>query len=117
LGFVSDWNYLQGLKTNDIDKFILAKKLFPFEKAILTGEAEAYIRSGTVNFKTYNALNLAFYYDPYSIRLYSIRMQYAFVLKDYETAVNDFNQLRILAPNIPIIKNWVDAVKENAVKH
>ena len=107
MGIVGDWNYLQGLKTNDPYYFKLANKLFPFDKNILTGEAEINLKNGVINLDTYRTLNFAFYYDPYSIRLFSIRMQYAFILGDNVTGTSDFNRLKIIAPSLPIIQQMV----------
>ena len=78
--------------------------LFPFEKAILTGEAEVYVKFGVVNETTFEAVKRASYYDPYAARFLSLKMQYAFIMQDNKLGIETYNQLKTLAPNMPILK-------------
>ena len=104
LGFIGDWNYLVGLKTSKVDYIIAARYWFPFDKNVTSGEADLYLKYNVYDINTYRALNISLYYDPYSIRYRMIRMQLAFALKDNNVVTNDYNILKAMAPNLPIIK-------------
>ena len=99
---------MQGIRTQELKYFKLANTIFPFDKSILTGTADICIKLGAVNIDCYRDINLAFYYDPYSINLYSSRFQYALLLGDELTARSDYDRLKTLAPNLPIIKKMVE---------
>ena len=104
---VGDQFYLQGLKYNDIKYFKLAKKIFPFERAILQGDAEYYVKFGVIDLKAYEAIKEAYYYDPYIPRLLSYQMQYAFLMDDDNLGVQSFHKLKVMAPNMPLVKELI----------
>lgn len=104
LGLIGDSYYLKGYKFADIDSFEKARKWFPFDKAMLTGEAEFYVRNEIINQKAFDAVRLAVRSDPYQPRFLSFQMQYAFKLDQDELGVWSFNKLKKMAPNMVIVK-------------
>lgn len=100
-------SYLKGYKFNDADGFEKARQWFPFDKAILTGEAEFYVKHEIVNQKAYDAIKLAVKTDPYQPRFLSFQMQYAFLVDDDDLGVKSFNKLKVMAPNMPIVKELI----------
>lgn len=107
LGIEADQYFLQALKQNKLEGFVRARQIFPFERAILQGEAEYYVKSGIVTNEGYDAVKLAHYYDPYLPRFLSLQMQYAFYMKDDQTTINSFYELKKIAPKMPIIKEMI----------
>ncbi len=108
MGLIADQYYLTALKQNNIEYIRTAKTLFPFERSLLIGEAETYINNKVVSIESLESVKEALIYDPYSARLLSIQMQYAFIFKDNSLAVSSFYKLKELFPNMPIVKQLID---------
>lgn len=104
LGITADQFYLKGLKTSDLSYFRLAIKLFPFEKEILVGEADSYINFKILNEKSLISIKNALVYDPYSIRLLSMDLQYDYLLGNKTRAIMNFKKLKNMAPNSSTVK-------------
>ena len=98
---------MKGYKFNDADSFEKARQWFPFDKAILTGEAEFYVKQGIVSQKAYDAVKLAVRTDPYQHRFLSFQMQYAFLVDDDDLGIRSFAKLKVMAPNMPLVKELI----------
>lgn len=106
-GIIADYLFLQGLKTNDLYYFRLAKTLFPFEREILIAEAQTYIKFKIINEKSLASVDEALKYDPYSASLLSISIQYNAAIGDKNKAVINFYKLQRISPNAPIIQELI----------
>ena len=91
----------------NIENFKIAKDIFPFDKDLLTGEVNFYIRFGVVNTNSYEAFKEATFYDPYAANLLGAQMQQAFLLNDNNNAVALFYKLREMFPKLPIVQELI----------
>lgn len=84
--------------------FRLAKYFFPFDKEILVSEALSLIRSKIHNEITYRALKEALKYDPYSIEMLGMYIQFENAYGDKEQAKKNFQLLKKIGLNTNTFK-------------
>lgn len=115
LGIACDQIYLKGLQDRNLDYFKLARYYYPFDKELIVTRALTLIRSQVVDKITYDALKDALSYDPYSIEMLGMYIQYANVygskedtIKSYkllkQIGLNSNNLKQLNSLNIPILK-------------
>lgn len=105
LGILADQSYLKGLKENNVEYHHLAKTLFPFDRAILTGKADFFIKFQIINVSAYEAVIEALNYDPYSANLTFMHAQYAFIFNNKNEASLSYKRLKQIIPNSKSLKN------------
>ena len=110
-GIAGDQYYLAALKTLNLQDFKTAKQFFPFDLSILQGEAEFYIKNQIVNKKAYQTINEAIFYDPYSVRFLSLKVQYALALNDTFIGYVTFANLKHSFPNTRTVKQLSEVIK------
>lgn len=76
--------------------------LFPFDKEILVSEALFLIRNKIVNEYVYRMIQEALYYDPYSVEILGMHIQYAEHFKNKNEAKKSFKLLKQISPNSKI---------------
>lgn len=102
--FAGDQIYLLGLREGEISYFRLAIKIYPFDKEIVTSEALVLIRNKIVEEKTYLALQKALKYDPYSVEMLGMYIQYAAMIGNKNEASISFKILEKIAINSNVLK-------------
>lgn len=107
LGVIADQYYLKGIKSNYLNNFDIAYKLFPFERSLVIGKTETFIKFKIVNSNSFEEVKKAVRYDPYSIEFLSFQLQNAFVFGDKKIASQSFKTLKTLFPNTWIVKEMV----------
>lgn len=100
---MADQFYLKALKGN-LEYFRIAKYLFPFEKEILIGEAEAYIKYQIVSPEGMLVLKDALKYDPYSPQKLSLYMQYSNLFGNKNEVIMTKQKLNKIVPNSNMMK-------------
>lgn len=70
----------------------------------MVSEALFLIRNKIVNEYTYKTLKEALIYDPYSVEMLGMYVQYANIYKNRNEALIAFNKLKIIAHNSNILK-------------
>lgn len=101
---IGDQIYLLGLKENELAYFKLSKRIFPFDKEIITGQALTLIRNRIINEQVYFALKDALKYDPYSVEMLGMYIQYANMTRNKNEASMSFKKLQKIAPNSNVLK-------------
>lgn len=92
------------MKEGELTYFKLSRDFFPFEKEILVSEALYSIRSKLVTERVYLALKDALKYDPYSIEMLGMYIQYANKYNDKKDALLSYQRLQKIAPDGTTIK-------------
>lgn len=99
LGIAADQIYLKGIKTNQIELFRQALKLFPFEKDILIGHAQANLNHHILNRQVKDFIKEALIYDPYSIQFLAMLFQYERALGNENDAAMTLKKLQMVGSN------------------
>lgn len=107
IAIVADHLYLQGIKLNSLDKFIAAKKLFPYDRNLALADIEYYIKFQIISDEAFESAKQAVKVDPYSAKFNNVLMQYAALYKDRPLVVKHFKMLKRLAPNDPTVKELI----------
>ena len=76
LSINADQLYIKALKQHDLNYLKLAGELFPFDKELATAYAFSLIRSKIINDQVYYVLKDALRYDPYSVEMLGMYIQY-----------------------------------------
>ena len=88
---------------------LIAKNIFPFEKEILVGPATLFASSQIITVEAKDEIKDALRYDPYSVQLNGIYIQYALIFKDkYD---REFELLKKISPNSNMTKIIYDKLK------
>lgn len=112
LGIVGDQFYLKGIHNKDLLALTIAKNIFPFEREILIGPAHLYLNSQIVTLEAKNEVEFALKYDPYSVQLLGVYIQYAIAFKDIK--YREFlSRLKLISPNSQMTKIVSDKLKES----
>ena len=93
------------MQYGELSYFKLAKYFFPFDKEIVVAEATALVRNKVFNEYTHKALEDAMRYDPYSIELLGIYVQ-------FENSYGNKNKARILFNRMKKIGSNTNSFKE-----
>lgn len=88
----------------ELSYFRLSKQLFPFDKDIIVSEALSLVRSGIHTEHTFKALKEALKYDPYSIEMLGMYIQFENAYGNKEEAKKAFNRLKQIGINTNIFK-------------
>lgn len=104
MGIIGDHIYLKALQDHELSYFKLSKYFFPFDKEILVSEGLMLIRNKINNETTYKALKDALRYDPYSIEMLSMQVQFENAYGDKNKAKQMFNLLKQIGSNTNTFK-------------
>ena len=87
----------------------VAKNVFPFEKEILVGPGTLYTTSQVITVEAKDEIKDSLKYDPYSVQLNGVYIQYALIFKDkYDL---EFELLKKISPNSNMTKIIYDKLK------
>ena len=92
------------MKDGEVGYIKSARFLFPFDKELLVSEALLNIRSKRTDKNTYYLLKAALYYDPYSIEMLGMYIQFENAYGSKEKAQNSFNLLKQIGSNTNTFK-------------
>lgn len=102
---------MQGAKEGDLAYIKAAKLVFPFDKELLVSEALVSIRNKIVNDKIYFVLKEALKYDPYSVEILVMYIQYALINNNINEARIEYQKLKQISPNSNSFKELEKALK------
>lgn len=105
LAIIGDQWYLWGIKKDDLEYFRTAKTIFSFERSLISGPAEIYIKRGIINQTSFAELKDMIRSDPYSPKFLSVQMQFAIMLQDNDLALSSYYRLRRIAPQSKILQS------------
>lgn len=88
-----------GLQQKELSYFKLARYFFPFDKEIAVSDAIVSIRSRINTKDTYQALKKALKYDPYSIEMLSMYIQFANIYGSKSETRDSYLILKQIGPN------------------
>ena len=110
-GLFADQIYLLGLHEREISYFKLARKIFPFDKEIITSEALSYTRNLILDKRVVEVLKEALIYDPYSAEMLAAYVQYANIYGNKNEALKYFGKLKKISPNSNMTKSLEKIMK------
>lgn len=101
---MGDYIYLKGLQDAEISYFRLARIFFPYDRDIIITEGLSLIRGKVNNEQTYKALKYALKYDPYSIEMLGMYLQFANIFGTKLETINSYKILKQIGPNTNVLK-------------
>lgn len=104
LGITADQFYLNGVKTRNLFDLKISKAVFPFDRELLVSEALFLIRNQIFINETFGILKEALKYDPNSVEILNIYVQYEYNYGNKQIALITLSKIKKIAPNNNIIK-------------
>lgn len=111
MGILADHVFLKGLNTAELAYLKLAGYFFPFEKELLVSQGLSLIRNRITDKITYDALKDALKYDPYSIEMLAMYIQYANAYGKPDEVIKSYKILRQIGSNTNSFKEFEKTTK------